>query len=233
MVYNPSLQRWEGNEDALVPFSHPNTSTTTLALTTASTPTFAPPNHSSHPQHERSHSISHTALSAIHAKNLSSRATKVAPVAIPSPPRPALISQGTQPRTVQVERGMVFDPVKMSWMKMPRATNGDLRSPPADLDDLEDPFAGIEDLKDDNGSTFGASGRAGDPSNLNEGAFVGEEFDLGPSFIRRQQDEEKQWKRRTDQWVSHTRDNGETKHGGWRWHIRNLAALASAEASRR
>lgn len=232
MVYNPTLQRWEGNEDALAPFSHPNTSTTTLALTTASTPTFAPPNHPF--SHDRSHSISHTALSHIQAaqKNVSSRAVKVAPA--PSPPRPALISQISQPRGIQVERGMVFDPVKMSWMKMPRASGGDPRSPSVDIDDDEDPFSGIDDLKDnnDNNSGFGASGTAGGTPKLDEGTFVGEEFDLGPSFIRRQRDEEKIWKKRTEGWVGGLRDHGDNKDG-WRWQIRKLAEMAQAEAARR
>ncbi|KAH7112170.1 hypothetical protein B0J11DRAFT_619761 [Dendryphion nanum] len=235
MIYNPTLQRWEGNEEALVSFSHPNTSTTTLALTTASTPTFAPPNHPY--THDRSHSISHTALSTIHAaqKNISSRAAKVGPV--PSPPRPALISQISQPRGVQVQNGMQFDPIKMKWMKAPRQSSGDPRSPSVDIDDEEDPFAGLEDLKDNNNDSFGfgASGAAGNSSTvvgapkLDE-AFVGEEFDVGPSFIRRQREEEANWRKRTENWVGLMRDNGERKNDGWRWSIRNLAALASGEA---
>lgn len=236
MVYNPTLQRWEGNEEALVSFSHPNTSTTTLALTTASTPTFAPPNHPY--THDRSHSISHTALSNIHAaqKTISSRAAKVGPV--PSPPRPALISQISQPRGVQYQNGMQFDPVKMRWMKAPRQSGGDTRSPSIDIEDEEDPFAGLEDLKDNNDSFgFGASGAVGNTSTgagaapkLDE-AFVGEEFDVGPSFVRRQREEEANWRKRTEGWVSAMRDNGERKNDGWRWSIRNLAALASGEAS--
>ena len=86
MIYNPTLQRWEGNEEALVSFSHPNTSTTTLALTTASTPTFAPPGNQMSRGHDRSQSISHIALSSIHAnqthhqahRSFSSRAAKLA-----------------------------------------------------------------------------------------------------------------------------------------------------------
>jgi hypothetical protein len=229
MTYNPVLQRWEGNEDALAPFSHPNTSTTTLALTTASTPTFAPANHPLY-SHDRSHSISHTALSNIHAaqKNVSSRAVKVAPVPVPSPPRPALISQISRPQGVQVERGMVFDPVKMSWMKMPRVSSGNARSPSIDMDDDEDPFSGIEDLKDNNAApAFGASSAAGGAPQAEEPTFVGEEFDVGPSFIRRQREEENIWRKRTEGWVSAIREGGEHR-GGWRWEIRTLAAGASA-----
>ncbi|KAF1835203.1 hypothetical protein BDW02DRAFT_638747 [Decorospora gaudefroyi] len=234
MTYNPTLQRWEGNEEALVSFSYPNTSTTTLALTTASTPTFAPPGHPMNRTHDRSHSISHTALSTIHAaqKSFSSRAAKLAqppaPVPAPSPPRPALISQISVPRGVQYEGRMVFDPVKMTWLKAPRPTN-DLHSP-SDMDEDEDPFAGLDDLKD-NESVAGGNGMggAGTP-NPEDPTFVGEEFDVGPSFIRRQREEEAIWRRRVEGWVGGLRNNGEQR-GGWRWAIRDFAASASAGGS--
>ncbi|KAH7371945.1 hypothetical protein BKA66DRAFT_551353 [Pyrenochaeta sp. MPI-SDFR-AT-0127] len=234
MVFNPTLQRWEGNEEALVSFSHPNTSTTTLALTTASTPTFAPPGNPLSRLHDRSHSMSHTALSSIHAaqKSFSSRAAKLAsppaPVPVPSPPRPALISQISVPRGVQYEGRMVFDPVKMTWLKAARPSN-DPR-PPSELDDEEDPFAGLDDLKDDASVAGGnAAGGAGSP-NPEEPSFVGEEFDVGPGFIRRQREEEAAWRRRVEGWVGGIRDNGEQR-GGWRWAIRDFAASASARAS--
>jgi hypothetical protein len=158
MVYNPTMQRWEGNEEALVSFTTlPNSSTTTLALTTASTPTFAPPGQSSYRPHDRSHSISHTALSSIQAaqKSFSSRMAKIAPqpapavvpMPVPSPPRPALIAHISTPRGVLHEGRMVFDPVKMKWLKAARPSN-DPRSPSEFDDDEEDPFAGIEDFKD-------------------------------------------------------------------------------------
>lgn len=227
MTYNPTLQRWEGNEEALAPFSHPNTSTTTLALTTASTPTFAPPGHGFH-SHDRSQSISHTALSTIHAaqNNVSSRAVNIAPRPVPSPPRPALITQKTAPRAVQYEGGMEFDPVKMAWMKVryPRES-GDPRSPTVDNDDEEDPFSGIEDLKEksDPVPAFG-----GDTLNIEENTFVGEEFDLGPSFIQRQREEELAWRKRTEDWVGAFRDNGEKRHDGFKWYPRRVVAEAGA-----
>ncbi|KAF1945293.1 hypothetical protein EJ02DRAFT_451598 [Clathrospora elynae] len=233
MTYNPTLQRWEGNEEALVSFSHPNTSTTTLALTTASTPTFAPPGPPFNRTHDRSQSISHIALSSIHAaqKSFSSRAAKLiqppAPMPAPSPPRPALISQISVPRGVQYEGRMVFDPVKMTWLKAPRPSN-DPRSP-SEMDEEEDPFAGLDDLKDE--SIAGGNGVGGAVTpNADDPSFVGEEFDVGPSFIRRQQDEEGIWRRRVEGWVGGLRDSGEQR-GGWRWAIRDFAASASAGTS--
>lgn len=232
MTYNPTLQRWEGNEEALVSFSHPNTSTTTLALTTASTPTFAPAANQMSRSHDRSQSISHIALSSIHAtqaqRSFSARAAKLAqppaPAPAPSPPRPALISQISVPRSVQYEGRMVFDPVKMTWLKAPRPVN-DVRSP-SEMDEEEDPFAGLEDLKD-NESVAGGNGMSGTGTpNPEDPTFVGEEFDVGPSFIRRQRDEEAIWRRRVEGWVGGLRDNGEQR-GGWRWAIRDFAASAS------
>jgi hypothetical protein len=235
MVYNPSMQRWEGNEDVLVSFSQPNNSTTTLALTTASTPTFAPPGMSHGRTHDRSQSMSHTLLSSIHSaqKNLSMpRLIKMppTPAPAPSPPRPALISQISAPRGVQYEGRMVFDPVKMTWLKAPRhSTNPQSPMSVGDLDDEEDPFAGLDDLKDNESVVGGnnAAGGAGGAPNADDPTFVGEEFDVGPSFIRRQREEEAVWRRRVEGWVGGIRDSGE-QQGGWRWAIRDFAASASA-----
>jgi hypothetical protein len=236
MVYNPTMQRWEGNEEALVSFTTlPNSSTTTLALTTASTPTFAPPGHTLFRGHDRSQSISHIALSSIQAsqKSFSSRMQKIVPapaavpIPVPSPPRPALISQISAPRGVLHEGRMVFDPVKMKWLKAARQSN-DPRSPSEMDDDEEDPFAGIEDFKD-NKSTAGESNAAGGfgSPDVHDPSFVGEEFDVGPGFIRRQREEEAIWRRKTEGWVGGIRNNGEQR-GGWRWAIRDFAASASA-----
>lgn len=246
MTYNPMLHRWEGNDAALAPFSHPNVSTTTLALTTASTPTFAPSNQHLHHQHDRSRSISHSALSAFqtqhshhHHQHQHQQQSRPAMPGPPSPPRaPALISNISTARGVQVERGMVFDPRKMCWLKLgPSSHSGDPPSQSIDMDDEDDPFAGLEDLKDDDskvgvgagGTASVTSGGYGDGVNAEDQTFVGEEFDLGPSFIRRQREEENIWRRRVEGWVGGIRDGSES----WRWAVRDLAALATAEHLRR
>jgi len=120
---------------------------------------------------------------------------------------------------------MVFDPVKMTWLKAPRLNN-DMGSP-SEVDEDEDPFAGLDDLKD-NESVVGGNGMSGTGTpNPEDPTFVGEEFDVGPGFIRRQRDEEAIWRRRVEGWVGGLRDNGEHS-GGWRWAIRDFAASASA-----
>jgi hypothetical protein len=129
---------------------------------------------------------------------------------------------------------MVFDPRQMRWLKLgPSSRHGDPLSP---QDDEDDPFAGLDDLKDDeNKVTVGAGGAPsvtsgfGDSAKMDDPSFVGEEFDLGPGFIRRQREEEAVWRRRVDGWVGGLRDGGE----GWRWAVRDLASLAAAENLRR
>jgi len=117
---------------------------------------------------------------------------------------------------------MRFDPVKMAWMKV--RPSDDPKSAAGDASDDDDPFKDIEDLKEEAPPAFGTEEEKLDPT------FVGEEFDVGPSFIRRQREEEKVWRRRTERWVDDSRDNGERKYDGWRWQFRNLVASASAEA---
>ncbi|KAF2491574.1 hypothetical protein BU16DRAFT_468720 [Lophium mytilinum] len=233
MRYNPILHRWEGNEAILDSFSHPNTSSTTLGnLTIASTPTFAPPHQPSPYSHDRSQSIPHIFQSQPQGRHTSSRPANINP---PSPPRaPALISHITATRGVQVERGMVFDPRQMKWLKLGPSSRAGAMSPSGDDDD--DPFAGLDDLKDEeNKVTVGAGGAPsvtsgfGDSSKMDDPSFVGEEFDLGPGFIRRQREEEAVWRRRVEGWFEGGRDSGE----GWRWAVRDLAELAAAENLRR
>jgi hypothetical protein len=125
---------------------------------------------------------------------------------------------------------MVFDPVKMTWLKAPRQSTGPA-SPMSvgDPDEDEDPFAGLDDLKDNESVVGGNNGMTAGAANADDPTFVGEEFDVGPSFIRRQREEEAVWRRRVEGWVGGIRDSGEQR-GGWRWAIRDFAASASAGA---
>lgn len=116
---------------------------------------------------------------------------------------------------------MRFDPVKMTWIKI--RPIDDPKNPAVHDSDDDDPFKEIEDLKDEQLTVFASEQEKLDPT------FIGEEFDVGPSFVRRQQEEEKVWRRRTERWVGENRDNGERKYDGWRWQFRNLVASASAE----
>lgn len=195
MQWNPTLFRWEGNENALAPFDAP-----------------IPP-----PQSPK-------ALSG-------NSASKVAP---------ALIANVGATKGVQVVGGMVFDPQRMCWLKIAPShsshRSGTASNPrsPNTVDEEDDPFAGLDDLDDgkDRKSTAGISvgfeedasfGMA--PKGLADDEWlVGEEFDVGPEFIKRQRAEEEKWRRKVEGWVGKgIREQGcETGYEGedWRWALR-------------
>jgi len=138
-----------------------------------------------------------------------------------SPPRPALITNVSGAQGVQVVGGMVFDPHKMCWLKL-GADRGDVRSPSAGGDEDDDPFGDIEDLKD---TTVAADVKVGTRgAAVGNEWLVGEEFDLGPEFIRRQREEEAAWRSRVNAWFG----EGRSRDGDdYKWAIREIAATAS------
>ena len=147
------------------------------------------------------------------------------PAPPPSPPRaPALISHISATRGVQIEKGMLFDPQQMKWLKL-----NDPLSPSASVEE-EDPFAGMDDLPDENSkvlpgvggmnslmSSVGSSG-FGDDENVS----MMEEFDVGPQFIRREEREEAAWRKRVESWMRQDDPRGGGE--GWKWSIRAHAA---------
>ncbi|KAI9863851.1 MAG: hypothetical protein M1813_003503 [Trichoglossum hirsutum] len=134
-------------------------------------------------------------------------------------PRPALITNVNATNGVQVVGGMVFDPQRMCWLKM---------APEEGNEDADDPFADVPDLDDgtkrDTNATATAAGSSSFGSvtgGVGPGDWcVGEEFDVGPEFIKRQREEEERWRRKVEAWVVRGRDEGDE---GWRWSIRDLA----------
>ena len=221
MVFNPVRQQWEGNEDALTPFMSTYSDTYTASQ---SQPTPSP--------------LCHTP----HRSGGTTATPSIAP-APPSPPRPALISKIAPTNAVRVEGGMIFDPRRMCWIKLDRASRGPqsqsgtgtVDGDDDDDDDDDDPFAGLDDLKDDAGAGAASDQAAGGKGTLSgqvggsvgsgggktataaDDWLVGEEFDLGPEFIRRQREEEGNWRKRVDAWTGPRRQAlGED----WRWIIR-------------
>jgi len=144
----------------------------------------------------------------------------------PSPPRPALITNISGTKGVQVSGGMVFDPARMRWFPIGATAHGDPRSPSSCDDD--DPFRDIEDLKDDR-PQFERSGASGARASTgNNDWAVSEEFDLGPDFIRRQRDEEAIWRAKTGAWFVEGRAG---RDESYKWAIRDIAAsVASLKA---
>lgn len=191
MHYNPTLFRWEGNENALAPFDAP-----------------IPP-HRGSPTHSN----------------------------IPSPqnglkgenPRPALITNISATQGVQMVGGMVFDPQRMCWLKVAPSSNP---LSPSVEEEEEDPFAGLDDLDDrkdqKSGTGQGTADGEGKLGGMADEWLVGEEFDVGPEFVRRQREEEDRWRRKVDAWVTRGRKAregaGPPGREEWRWAIRDLCA---------
>lgn len=186
MQWNPTLFRWEGNENALAPFDVP-----------------LPP-----PQSPKAGGPG-------------------------AKPAPALIANVGATKGVQVVGGMVFDPQRMCWLKMapshPTGGHSNPRSPDT-IDEDDDPFAGLDDLEDiKDRKSVGGPGDEEATTNkalADEEWPVGEEFDVGPEFVRRQRTEEEKWRRKVEGWVSNARDQA---GDDWKWalrgHVEKLAVV--------
>lgn len=206
MTYNAITQQWEGNENVLGVFD------------------FAPPP----PSRNTASRLTDTPVKQPQRPALQ-------PVVSASPPRPALIapmSAGTG-QNIQVVGGMVFDPARMCWLKFKAADHpGHQRNvkdaPTETEDDDDDPFAGIEDLgdavTDKNGNKTTGAGPGGRKDAVGGEWPVGEEFDLGPDFIKRQQDEEVIWRARCQAWYPNGGVEGpRLESQRWKWRIREIA----------
>ena len=193
MYYNPYTFRWEGNENELTPFDAPASSPST-----ASVP-------------------SHALKDGLNIYREKENST----------PRPALIQNVNSSQNVQVVGGMVFDPQRMCWLKMPakeqknKSDAGDTMDGFDAFDDDEDVFKDVPDLEDSPSKEVDeVGGRKSDgASALKDDWLVGEEFDVGPEFVRRQREEEERWRRKCEKWVG-----AEKERGGdlWRWSIRDV-----------
>ncbi|MCJ1259598.1 hypothetical protein MMC24_007437 [Lignoscripta atroalba] len=150
--------------------------------------------------------------------------------------KPALIANVGSTKGVQVVGGMVFDPQRMCWLKMAPTLNSHGRSesggmsPDAFAEEEDDPFAGLDDLDDgkDKRSEAGLTGGEGSAGKeggglANDEWLVGEEFDVGPEFVRRQRAEEEKWRRKVEGWVG---EGARDREGdNWRWAIRGLVSM--------
>ncbi|KAJ2902360.1 hypothetical protein MKZ38_000677 [Zalerion maritima] len=141
-------------------------------------------------------------------------------------PRLGLITNINATKGVQVVGQMVFDPQNMCWLKMGTPTGGKSEPDPMDgfnaLDDEDDVFKDIPDLEDkETEDTNERSGR-GRLSDIKDEWLVGEEFDVGPEFMRRQREEEERWRKKCDKWATPVARDRES----WRWSIRDIVNLS-------
>lgn len=140
-------------------------------------------------------------------------------------PRPALITPIGATKGPQVVGSMVFDSQNMCWVKIgPQLA---AKSEAADtmdgfnvIDDDDDVFKDIPNLEDNTmDSSEAGHGRVSD---IRDDWLVGEEFDVGPEFIRRQREEEERWRKKLDKWKMPgvQRDRNAEK-----WTIRELVMI--------
>ena len=273
MHYNPELFRWEGNENALVPFEADRPTPASSSSVSARARAIIGSSSAGPEFSLKTEVTTHQGGGSISSSN--NHIHQPTPVQ-----RPALITNfGTTSPSVQVVGGMVFDPRKMCWLKLsqypnhphhptyasnqqqplsPSVTSSAAAAMACMDDDEEDPFAGIADLVEkpisssvvggrlgsgvaasfvsgpghdatassSNSPTIGGPGstatgvvgrpRAATASGQDEW-LVGEEFDVGPEWVRRQRDEEVRWTRRFGDWGNSTRTDE------WKWAIQKVA----------
>lgn len=194
MYYNPETYRWEGNENELSPFDAPASSPSITSIP--------------------AHTFREKPAAPVYREKENTT------------PRPALIQNVNSCQNVQVVGGMVFDPQRMCWLKLPTQAPGVNKSEAGDsfdaFDEEEDVFKDVPDLEDDTTTKSEAGGRksvGGGGMGLKDEWLVGEEFDVGPEFVRRQREEEERWRRKCEKWVGETVERGGEE---WRWSIRDV-----------
>lgn len=138
-------------------------------------------------------------------------------------PRPALITNISTTKGVQVVGGMVFDPQNMCWLKLgPQSAQSEITDPLDSFntfDDEDDVFKDIPDLEDNTADTT----ETGRVSDVKDDWLIGEEFDVGPEFVRRQREEEERWRKKCERWL----DLGNRDRENWRWMIRSVVTEAT------
>ncbi|RKF65329.1 putative cytokinesis regulator [Erysiphe neolycopersici] len=191
MYYNPHIYRWEGNESDLSQFDQLS------SPSTSSIPSIA------HRENRQNYREKETLT-----------------------PRPALIQHVKSIHNVQVVGGMVFDPQRMCWLKISAQRRRDINSPD-DItnsldsfdDEEEDVFKDVPDLEDSRPCDSSSGGLNND--SYREDFLVGEEFDVGPEFIKRQREEEERWRRKVEKWIQAEFDI-DRNNLDCRWTIRNM-----------
>ena len=88
------------------------------------------------------------------------------------------------------------------------------------FDDEEDVFKDVPDLEDEKKDEEAGGRKSEGASGLKDDWLVGEEFDVGPEFVRRQREEEERWRRKCEKWVGEVRGKGGDME--WRWGIRDV-----------
>ncbi|KAK7752269.1 hypothetical protein SLS62_005804 [Diatrype stigma] len=137
-----------------------------------------------------------------------------------STPGPVLIKDMSTSKGAKRIGDMVFDPQAMCWLKVDTAPDSASDDPMEGFNamDDDDPFKDIPDLEDkDMDDAEGGHGRVSD---IKDEWLVGEEFDVGPEFIRRQREEQERWHKKCQKWVG----TADRDREAWRWAIKNIVS---------
>jgi hypothetical protein len=160
------------------------------------------------------------ALSAFDAPSASPLTTPATPLVrekeTVTTPRPALITNRTSIKNVQMVGHMMFDPEAMCWIKIGPSPATRSEAATTMDEDEDDVFKDIPDLEDK--PTESECGGPTRSSDIKDEWLVGEEFDVGPEFVRRQREEEERWRKKCEKWVG----RGTRDRDVWRWTIREL-----------
>jgi hypothetical protein len=228
MSWNPTLFRWEGNENALAPFDVPP-------------PDFYPRQPSPLGAGDRSKGSPQGAREKV---ALISQIGNVSGVQVVG-------GMVFDPRSMRWLK--MAENTGSTGMRGGSGSVGDV-----EVEEEEDVFAGLEDLKEEDetrshrssavgkkhvaSQQYGLGGRerqisvnsdgsaegegGGHSSDEYGGGVVAEEFDVGPEFVRRQRSEEERWRRKVEKWLRTAGEEEQVEdaygRGGWRWGIREL-----------
>lgn len=183
MQWNPTLFRWEGNENALVPFDVPVLSPHSPTLASGGKSKAAP---------------------ALIANVGATKGVQVVGGMVFDPHRMCWLKMAPNHHATPHQRGAA------TTNAMSPDTIDEDDDPFAGLDDLDDTkekmsLRGHGSTSDD----FGIKSAGG----LDDECFVGEEFDVGPAFVQRQRAEEEKWRRKVEGWVGEGRKEEGSRWG--------------------
>ena len=187
MQWNPTLFRWEGNENALAPFDAPVPPPHSPTLVSGGKSKAAP---------------------ALIANVGATKGVQVVGGMVFDPQRMCWLKMAPNHQSISTQHN------RGSGASNPMSpdTLDEDDDPFAGLDDLDDSkekmsLGGLGANKDEE---FGSkSGGAG----VEDEWLVGEEFDVGPAFVQRQRVEEEKWRRKVEGWIGEGRKEESSRWG--------------------
>ena len=196
MTWNPTLFRWEGNENALAPFDVPSTSPNTTSRSPGTSATKAAP--------------------ALIANVGANKGVQMNGNMVFDPQRMCWLKATTVGRNSNESNSNPLSP---------HSNVEEEEDPFADIEDLDDKPKSSSHLQSHQSSLEGAFGPAldsaadGDKAEL-EPLVIGEEFDVGPEFAKRLRTEEERWRTKVSGWIGAGIVRDDRDGRSWKYAIR-------------